>query len=147
MNEAHDRLEAELAALRPLDASPELRRRIADHRAHSAPSRTRRRWALTVAGGLAAACLVVVILSRWETRPPIVPGPDVVQAPHDPGVEGRDTGPSPLAYRRALARSPDELDALLDKSAVVARVPNPEPVQICTFTHSNATLHALLGED
>jgi hypothetical protein len=64
MNEAHDHLEAELAALRPQDASLELRRRIADHRAHSSPSSFRWRLAFALAGGLAAACLAAFIL-QW----------------------------------------------------------------------------------
>jgi hypothetical protein len=64
MNQAHDPLEAELAALRPHDASPELRQRIADHRAHPKPQRLRRRWALALVSGLAAACGAAILL-RW----------------------------------------------------------------------------------
>jgi hypothetical protein len=64
MNEAYDQLEAELAALRPQDASPELRRRIAAHWADPRPRSSRWRLSLALAGGLAAACAVVIFL-RW----------------------------------------------------------------------------------
>jgi len=65
MNEAHDQIEAELAALRPHDASPELRQRIAEHRAHHIPPSLRWPWALALAGGLAAACGAAILL-QWS---------------------------------------------------------------------------------
>ena len=93
MNEAHDRLEAELADLRPQDASPELRRRITDHRTRRNPPGSRR-LALVLAGGLAAACGAAILLhwgSGWslESKPTSVAGrnssnPDhQVTPPHD----------------------------------------------------------------
>ena len=74
MNEANENLEAELAALRPHDATPELRRRIADHRAHSRPPGSRWRWAVALASGVAAACVVAVFL-RWEVGREVKPQP------------------------------------------------------------------------
>jgi hypothetical protein len=145
-NEAHDQLEVELAALRPHDASPELRQRIDDHRAHSMPPSWRWQWSLALAGGLAAACLMVVLfqwgdsrrVSRVQTSVRVQPAlPDSVQ----------DSGLTRLAYGRALARSPEDLDALLDKDAMAAQRPNAELVRICAFPRSDAALHALLGEN
>jgi hypothetical protein len=65
----------------------------------------------------------------------------VVPAP-PPEIESPDPAPSVLAYRRALAGSPDELTALLDKHAAA---PGPQPV--AAFPRSNATLDALIGDD
>jgi hypothetical protein len=143
MNEAHDELETELAALRPHDASPELRQRIADHRAHFMPPGSRWRWGLTLAGGLAAACVAAAILLHWGSSRRGEPDQPIVQVQPVPAVKVEDTGLPSLAYWRALARSPDELDALLDKNAMAA----PELVRICTFTRSNVALRALLGEN
>jgi hypothetical protein len=96
---------------------------------------------------LAAACAAAAILLLWGSGRRVVPKQTIVRVQAEPPVEVEDTGPSPLAYRRALARSPDELDALLDKDAMVAPGPNPELARICTFTRTNAALRALLGED
>jgi hypothetical protein len=146
MNEAHDRLETELAALQLHDASPELRRRIADHRAHSLRPGSRRRWALTIASGLAAACAVAILL-HGGGRPRVEPEQTIVMVPPVPPVEVEDSGPTRRAYQRALARSPEDLDALLDKDAMAAQKPNPELVRICASNRSDAELRALLGEN
>jgi len=146
MNEAHDQLEVELAALRPHDASPELRQRIDDHRAHSMPPRTRWRWGLALAGGLAAACLAAVLF-RWGGSQRVSPEQTIVRAQPAPPIKVEDAGLTRLAYGRALARSPEELDALLDKDAMAAQRPNPELVRIRAFPRSYAALHALLGEN
>jgi hypothetical protein len=145
MNEAYGRLEAELAALRPHDASPELRRRIADHRAHSVTS-TRRRWGLALAGGLAAACAAAILLHVGSGRR-VEPEQTLVRVRHVPPVAVEDSEPTRLAYQRALARSPEDLDALLDKDAMAAQKPNPELVRICASHRSDADLRALLGEN
>ena len=146
MNEAHDRLEAELAALRPCDASPELRRRIADHRTHSMPPRSRWRWGLILASGLAAACAAAVLLHVGSSHR-VDQQQTIVRVRPVPPVEVEDSGPTRLAYQRALARSPEDLDALLDKDAMAAQKPNPELVRIRASNRSEAELHALLGEN
>jgi hypothetical protein len=147
MNDAYDQLEAELAALRPNGASAHLRRRIAEHRAHSVPPRSRWWWGLARAGGLAAACAAAAILLHLTTRQPVVPGRTVARAHPVLPVEVEDSAPTRWAYWRALARSPEELDALLDKVTMVPPHGNPERVRIGAFTRSDAALHALLGED
>jgi hypothetical protein len=57
------------------------------------------------------------------------------------------SGPTLLAYERALDRSPEELDALLDKDAAAAPELRPDVVRSGAFARSEATLRALLGED
>src|SRR5262245_30040401 len=141
MSEAHDPLEAELAALRPLDASPELTRRIANHRDRYKPLASRWRWSLVIAGGLAAACLVVVLVPRPGGRPDVSPPTDVHVVSPPVAV---DSGPSLLAYQRALARSPEDLDALLSKHARVGSDPNTALVRLSAFTRSDSKLQALL---
>jgi hypothetical protein len=148
MNEANENLEAELAALRPHDATPELRRRIADHRAHSRSPGSRWQWPLALASGLAAACVVAVFL-RWGGGRDVKPQPNRVrnQPQPAPAVAAEDAVPTFLAYRSALARSPEDLDALLAKEAAVTRESSPELVQISAFTRSDAALQTLLGDD
>ena len=58
-----------------------------------------------------------------------------------------DSQPTLLAYQRALARSPEELDASLNKHALVAPESNLELVPLGPFNRSDAALHDLLGDD
>jgi len=146
-NEVHNRLEAELAALRPHDASPELRQRIADHRAHFLPPRSRSRWGLTLAGGVATACVAAAgLLHLVGTSDRIKHEQPVVQVQSVAPVEIEDLGPTRQAYQRALARSLEDLDALLDKDAMAAQKPNRELVRVCASNRSVAELRVLLGE-
>lgn len=146
MSETPDPLEAELSALRPLEVSPDLRRRIADRLADPTPSRRRRAGILVLVGGLAAAC-VAAALFRWGGDGGVGPGPIAVP-PRPAQVAGiDDPWPTLLAYERALARSPEELSTLLEKHAGAAPEPHPEPEPIRAFTRSEAARHALLGDD
>jgi hypothetical protein len=145
MSEAPDPLEAELSALRPHEVSPGLRRRVAQRLTESPPTKHRRLWRLALAGGLAAACLAALLLG-WGGRR-VEPVQPVVPRRPEPPVAVEDSEPTLLAYERALAHSSGELDALLNKHARVAPEPNPELGRIGAFTRSDATLHALLGED
>lgn len=146
MNEPYDPLEAELAALRPHDASPELRKRIADHLTNATRSRSRWRWSLAVGGGLAAACLAAIVFWLVGGRG-VEPAPIAVQPQPMPPREFETSEPTLLAYQRALARSPEELNALLNMQAVAAPDSNPELARIVAFTRSESALRALLGED
>ena len=47
----------------------------------------------------------------------------------------------------ALARSPEDLDTLLDKPLETTLPSNVEPVHVCTFLWSEAALHDFLGDD
>jgi hypothetical protein len=144
VSEAPDPLEAELAALRPHEPSPELCRRVAERLADAPRVRLRRLGRLALAGGLAAACLAAVLFGwaarRGEPKPVFRPQPA-------PPAQVADNGPTLLAYERALARSPEELDALLDREAGAPQGPGPEPRPTSAFTRSDADLHDLLGDD
>jgi hypothetical protein len=146
MSEPPDPLEAELSALRPQEVSSGFRRRVAERLADGPPARRRQLWPIALAGGLAAACLAAAVL-LWPDRPKVNPEPVIVQPRPAPPVAAEDPGPTIQAYRRALARSPAELDALLDKHALAVVQANPELVRRGAFTRSDAALHALLGED
>jgi hypothetical protein len=149
MSEAPDPLEAELSALRPREVSPGLRRRIAERLGDPPRDGWRtRRLALVV--GLAAACLAVVLL-RWRGGhgPGSGPRSVVIQPrpapPVAPGFD--DLGPTLVAYELALARSTEDLNALLDEHASRALERRPEPARIGAFTRSDAELRTLLGDD
>jgi hypothetical protein len=146
MSEAPDPLEAELSALRPLDPSPELRRRVADRLAAAPPANPPRPWRIALASGLAAACLAAALL-WWAGRRVVEPRPIAGPPAPAPPEEVEDSGPTLLAYRRALARSPEELEARLNRDALTAPGPRPGPSRICAFTRSDSALRALLGDD
>jgi hypothetical protein len=145
MSETRDPLEAELAAVRPHQVSPELRQRIGESLAESSPTRKRRGWWFALAGGLAAACLTAVLF--WRGNGPDVAPKPVVLPPPARHAEVEDGQPTLLAYQRALSRSPEALDALLDSQAADAPEHNPESVPLGAFPRSDAVLHALLGDD
>ena len=100
--------EGELRSLRPRPPSPALRRGVARHLA-GAP-----RWSArgALVGGLAAAGLLAAAVV-WQSPPPPRVGPPIVP----PVAAAGDQLPTLQAYRRALARSPDALEALLDEQA------------------------------
>jgi hypothetical protein len=149
MSDAPDPLEAELSALRPHEVSPGLRRGIAEGLATPPACPTtqtgRGWWRIALAGGLAAACLTAVLF-WWARSRRVEPEPIVRPQPAPPALV-EDSEPTLLEYQRALARSSEELDALLNKHARAAPQPNPELERIGAFTRSEAALHALLGED
>ena len=134
MNEAHDPLEAELAALRPHDVSHALRGDIARCLAGASPDGRRWPWRSAIAGGLVAACLVALWLGPGDGR-----SGKTRRAGSGPRPEPRSRAeeavrPTLLAYRRALARSTEELDALFDEQAAGARGPGPQFVQTYAFS-------------
>ena len=139
MSDIPDPLERELTALSPRAVSPDLRQRVAD-RLTARPAR-RWPWALGLVAVLASAG-VVAVFGPWEEEVP-PPAPPVVAPAPPTETESPDPAPSVLAYRQALARSPEQLAALLDKHATAS--PDTEPV--AAFTRSNTTLDALLGDD
>jgi hypothetical protein len=144
MNDELDPFEVELLALRPQDLSPGLRRRVAERLAEAVPAKRRRPWRLALAGCLAAACVAAVCF-WWASRRRFEREPLFVQPV--PPAEVDEAPPTVLTYRLALARSPEELDALLDTQAVTRSEPHPQLVQVSAFTQSESALHALLGDD
>lgn len=143
MSEAPDPLDAELAALRPCGVSPDLRRRIADQLA-GPPVRRRWVWAIALAGALTAAGGLVLV-APWQPVP-IPPVPPVVAPAPPAAVESEDVTPTLMAYQRALTRSPEDLDALLDHTATA---PNAESARTPAgmFPRSVMTFGDLLGDD
>jgi hypothetical protein len=124
MNDHFDPLEAELSALKPHAPSPALKQRIANELETgvqiSASSKSSRVWwSGAMAGGLIAACLTAGLLLRPaplgkpEIDAPLAPLQLPVAAAFD------DALPTVWTYRRALARPPQELEALLDKHAAL----------------------------
>ena len=146
MNDRIDRLEAELAGLRPHDASPQLRERIADHLARTGSPVSFWPWGLVLAGGLAAAVFALIVFS-WSARTPGEARLPIVEAKPEQQAEVEASSPTLLTYQRALAQSPEALDIRLDKDAVLPVGAGPRFAQISAFTRSDAALHALLGED
>jgi hypothetical protein len=145
MNEADDPLEAELASLRPRDVSPGLRQRVALRLAESRPRRARWLWTFALAGGLAAACVLAVLLLRRANGPSVEPGP-IAEVPRAARGAGDDSLPTVQVYQHALARSPEELDALLDRHAVRAARSDPRAAHIHAFPRSDVETRALIGE-
>lgn len=145
MNEAPDPLEALLSALRPHELSSGLRQRVAERLGDSPHQERRRPWRIALAGALAAACLAAVLF-QWEGKRAVKPQPIAVLLQPAPPLTAVASGFTILAYERALARSPEDLDALLTEDATVALESKSELVCIRAFTQSHAELHALLGE-
>jgi hypothetical protein len=137
MSEHFDPFEAELAALKPQQPSPNLHQRLADQlqdeskAAASSWSRfarqikVHRTAGLTFATGLAACALAAFVL-RPSGPPNVVELPS--EMPQPPlAIALDDALPTVWAYQRALSRSPSELDALLDKHASLAPHAAPTP--------------------
>ena len=146
MNDRPDSLEAELSALRPQPISAEVRRRIAERLAEPVPARRRSLWRPALAGSLVAACLAAV--AWWWIGGQNVETPPEFVAPAPRSAGAADVvEPTLLAYQRALARSPEELEALLNRHASMTPLRDPELVRVGAFTRSDAALHTLLGDD
>jgi hypothetical protein len=144
MSDTPDPLERELAALTPPAVSAGLRERIAARLAR--PPAWRRAGPLALVAGLVAAGVTALAVHRGGR--PVEPEPVVMPQPApDPAAEPPSPGPTLLAYERALARPPAELDALLDAQATLAPDPKPELGRIGAFTRTDAQLRALLGDD
>jgi hypothetical protein len=145
MNETPDPLEEELAALRPLEVSPALRRRVASRLADSPPVRSRWPWGIALVGAAAAACLAVALLGRGGDGDVAVSRAFVEPRP-GPSARVEDAMPTLRAYQQALDRSPEELDALLDKHAARAPDRDPRLVRIHAINPSDRELQAFTGD-
>jgi len=110
MNDELESLEVELAALQPRGISPRLRDRIA-RRLAQAPRRetSQPRW-FAHSAAVAAACVVAAVFLHVGDRGDR-PGQNVGSRRPVPHVEVMPPAATLLAYERALARSPEELEA------------------------------------
>ena len=115
-----DPLEAELEALHPALTSAGFTDRVSRALRETSSPGSRRRAPVVLALAAAAAC-VVVAFAWWGSRGDGTHDAAQVVAtrPAQPaGVARRELPPPTVAaYRRALAESPDALDALLDAHA------------------------------
>jgi hypothetical protein len=121
--ESGDTLEAELSGLRPAALTPHLVSRIAaELAAEDAPriqagtSRPHVRWMIgALAAGLAASFVVTAVMRHGQTVPL---HPNIVVGPPAPPAQLAAAPDRPVtlaAYRSALARSPEDALALLDR--------------------------------
>jgi hypothetical protein len=132
MKNEPDPLEIELSALRPRNVSRGLRGSIARRLAEvPSPALRRPRW-FAFAAALAAACTVAAVFWRDGDRGENQ-NPKTVHRFQPTRVDADISAPTLLAYERALARSPEELEAkmsafrwpLEDHSPVARRAPAP----------------------
>jgi hypothetical protein len=145
MNLPDDSFEAELATLRPREVSPELRNRIARALA-DVPTRQNLRWRIAAIGGLVAACLALAFLQGDHARD-ANPDRALTGTEAIPNAKFDSAGPTLLAFRRAVARSPDDLEQFLDRQGRTVPQIGPSAASIHVFTRSPATLHSFLDDE
>jgi hypothetical protein len=145
----HEALERELAALRPVEPSPQLKARIA-RELDAAPAKAGRGVWLAVAGGALAASLAIYAL--WRSEPPAPAVEPIRFRTESTTAAAFDAAlPSLWSYRQALGRSYGDVDQLLD---LHGRKPNEQPpssqragvAAASVFARSDSQLETLLGE-
>ena len=140
-----DPLELELRKLRPRAASAEWKQQIVE-RLESQPQRaSHRTWGVALASGLAAACLAAISL-WWSDDPRQNTNDDVPRSLAVSPPVHVDLGPTVLAYRHALVRSPDHFSELLDEHAAVTLPHNPARNGIRAFVRSDTQQSFWTGE-
>jgi hypothetical protein len=158
MNEEHDPLVAELAALRPQPISPGLKERLAERLSGAGPMPASRQWAkkrttgrlvlarLALASGLIATSVAAMLLLWPRSRPVREPGPSAILSPLPLAPAFDDSLPSVWMYRRALGHSLHEFDALLDQHAILASQANLDSLQFHSFTRFDSRMYSQPGE-
>jgi hypothetical protein len=152
----HDPLERELAALRPIEPSPQLRARLAQQLDEEARPASRAQplrgmaW-LAAAGGALAASVAIYALFRGADGPPTAPAPIDFRTESTTAAAFDAALPSLWSYRRALDRSADDVDALLDRHARDSAEQTPASQRagvaaMSVFARSDSQLETLLGE-
>jgi hypothetical protein len=126
MTDEPDPLEAELAALRPREPSPELPLRIGERLARPASPKTWR-WAIASIGLTLAIAAAIVF---WPRPPAIVEPEPPVDLPSSIFDESL---PTVWAYRHALSESPQALDAMLDEQSLRTLPAGAEPALVHPF--------------
>jgi hypothetical protein len=114
MNADHDRLEAELADMRPVDPSPALRERLSRQLEPGQLVHWTRGRRLLLGVGLAAAASVLVALLTGRNQPTApIPGSKIGPLPRVAAVS--PSPPTLFAYEQALNESEESFVALLDQ--------------------------------
>jgi len=152
MNE-HEEFEAELAALRPIPPSAELKQRIAERLEEpviSASGRRRSRgplWLAAICGPIAAVLAFFLLSGGKDKTDPVAEPPDQYMQATTAAAFDSDL-PTLWSYRQAAGQSSAELDALLDKHAQHSTEPKPQRagVFVSVFARSNSEFEKLLGE-
>jgi hypothetical protein len=144
LNDAERRFEHALKSVRPaparIDATAAMR-----EAARRSTRRQIRRWKT------AAAAALVIAAGTWTLLARNVPPPHRIDrgAPSAQTIAASGSAPTPpptlLAYRRALAQSPAELDALLDRQVGAGRSSDNQFMPAGVMTLWNANLHSPLG--
>jgi hypothetical protein len=141
----HDPLELELRELRPRGASADWKRQIVERLESPSPRASHRSWDVALAGALAAACLAAI--SLWRSDEPrretnVNGSPSLAISP----LENVDLGPTVLAYRHALVRSPQHFNDLLDEHAAVTLPHDPARNGIRAFIRPDVKHPSWTGE-
>ena len=148
-----DPLEAELRLFRPVPPLSDLRRRVSE-RLSGAPAGARvRDWPLTA--GLAAAACLAIAMMLWRAGGGAGDTPHVATVP-PPTMPSTRPAPAPdvpmplptrMAYHRALAESPEALEALLDRRPAGApRRTGRKAAPVRAFTRSTIDLVGPTGD-
>jgi hypothetical protein len=142
MKQSHERLEAELSALKPSQPSAELERRLAEQLQDDVGNRRPLRWTwLLAAAAVAAGITAAILLPRNDYRQPTELPAAASQTQLASAFD--DALPSLWQYRAALNRSAYDLDAALDKHSANFSEPNPERARAYVFSRLNSATDPL----
>lgn len=152
MSEPFDPLEDELRALAPQEPSPELKERIAAGLALMEtvqrgwlPSAKKNAVRVVFTGGLIAAALALAFLLSRDAEHE--GERNTAAAPLEPAVASAFDEALPTLWQfHSALRSPNELDALLDKHAGLAGDAGSPLTPIRGFGRSETTINTILGE-
>ncbi len=141
MSDQHDPLEKELRALRPRDVSIDLHVRIENELARKQRASTAQlRWLIAASILLWMGVGAYFYFTR-ELRRPETGGNDGQSIARVntgvPASRQEQSLPTLAAYRQAFTKSPETLEALLDRPAVSTRAPPPLRWGDALRTHSN----------
>ncbi|MGD0999389.1 MAG: hypothetical protein ABSA67_01710 [Candidatus Brocadiia bacterium] len=131
MDDRMDEFEERLRSLRPVAPAPDLERRVSAGLAgESADAKSRVGTWVVVAAGLMAAMLAICIALAHLGGPAAAPRPlqpvkTVALIPHHDFTA--DDPPTRAVYGAAMMRSPETLDALMDKHARSLMPPDRDP--------------------
>jgi len=146
LSRAEREFEAALRSLRPTPARIDPMSAAIGRRPRAVRSRLQL-WQLA-----AAAAAIVIVGGTWLALRPSGQVPDIAahKAPMNerqvPATESPVELPTLLVYRQALARSPAELESLLDRQARGGSAPNNETMRVGMLTFWNTNSHLQKGD-